>query len=116
LTGPFQAPLFGIDVDHVMSLAEAPGWLDPELMASGIAVSLPDIVRCDAAGNPVIQANPPFCPGENVTVLYRGIGPPRSVRAGTRWLWGGLVSNSPDLPTMEENTLLLTEMPRTYWR
>ncbi len=117
LTGPFEAPLFGIDVDHVMSLAGRPDWLDADLMASGIVVSLPDVARCDAEGRPVITADPPFHPGDALTLFYRGLGPPRLGTAGTCWLWGGAVCNSPELaPVTPGTSLLLTEMPRQYWR
>ncbi|SFA98349.1 hypothetical protein SAMN05421688_2093 [Poseidonocella pacifica] len=116
LTGPFEAPRYGMDVDHIMSLHSRPAWLGPEIMASGVVISLPDVPRTDDHGAPVITEDPPFAPGHEITVLYRGTGAPRRITAATCWLWGGLVSNSPEYMAAPGNSLRLTEMPRQYWR
>jgi hypothetical protein len=117
LTGPFDAPRFGIDYDHVTSLAEAPQWLEPAMLEAGIVVSLPSIPRLDADGHPVILPDAPFAPGEMVETLYRGMGPVRRVKAGPRWLWASVVCNSPeivgDTPGMSFH---ITKMPGEYWK
>lgn len=72
LTGAFDAPRFGVDYDHVMSLAEAPHWLEPAMLEAGIVVSLPAIPRLGSGGHPVILPAPPRC--RLCLVPFAGIG------------------------------------------
>lgn len=117
LTGPFEPELFGIDYDHVMSLASAPDWLEPVLLEAGIVVSLPAIDRYDADDMPMVLPEPPWRPGDRVETLYRGIGPVRPVVAGPTYLWASVVCNSPALAkTLKNASFLMTAMPREYWK
>lgn len=117
LTGPFDAPRFGIDYDHVMSLAKAPSWLAPEMLEAGVVISLPSIPRQDEEGRPIILPDPPFAQGARIETLYRGIGPVRPVTCGPCYLWASVVCNSPELiedtPGMSFH---MTEMPKEYWK
>lgn len=117
LGGPFDAPRFGVDYDHVMSLDCAPHWLEPALLEAGIAVSLPVIPRLDGNGRPMILPAPPFKPGDTIETLYRGIGPVRRVTVGPSYLWSSVVCNSPELvPETPGMSFLMTEMPPEYWK
>lgn len=117
LSGPDDVPLFGLDVDHVMSLAHAPEWLDPDMLEAGTCVSLPAIDRYDRDGGLVIHPAPPFGPNDNVPALYRGLQPPRMLMAGTTWFYSGEVCNSPKLVDVTPGmSLIVTPMPPRFWR
>jgi hypothetical protein len=45
----------------------------------------------------VLLPEPPFGKGDTFPVMYRGIQPPRHVRAGMTFLWSSVVNNSPEL-------------------
>lgn len=117
LTGPHELPLYGLDVDHIMSLDRAPDWLDGDMLEAGAVFTLPAIKRRDAAGNLVIQAEPPFAAGDSVPLLYRGLQPPHPVVAGPTYFWSGEVCNSPELEDVTPGmSMIVTAMPRRYWR
>lgn len=129
-TGPFEPQVFGPDYDHVMSLAEPPEWLkQPAMLEAGIVVSTPIIRLLDPeTGEPTIPAAPPFNAGEPIDVLYRGIGPSRSVIAGATYLYCTEVCNSPQffahspdydnyldsLPAVKP-VCHFSMMPKRYW-
>lgn len=117
LTGPDDLPLFGLDVDHVMSLERAPDWLDADMLEAGTCISLPAIDRHDADGRLIIHAAPPFAEGDGIATLYRGLQPPRLVKAGPTWFYSGEVCNSPELiESTPGMSMIVTLMPRRYWR
>jgi hypothetical protein len=115
ISDAFDAPVYGIDVDHVMSLAGRPDWISPGILESGVPFSLPALPRRSPDGRMAIREAPPFGPGDRVTVLHRGEGAPRTVTAGQTWLWGGAVCNSETDPPFAGTSLLMTETPRRYW-
>lgn len=117
LTGPHEPPLYGLDHDHVMSLAEAPDWVSHEMLNAGIVVSVPSIRRKDPeSGHTVLLPAPPFGKGETFAVMYRGIQPARHVRAGQSFLWASVVCNSPELvPVTPNMSMLISPMPEKYW-
>ena len=130
VTSPLEPQVFGPDYDSVMSLAERPEWLEQNAMLeAGIVVTTPGVRLLDPeTGLPTIPAGPPFNQGERVDVLYRGIGPARSVVAGPTYLHATAVCNSPrffiakpeydsylrDLPRVAES-LHISTMPKRYW-
>ena len=117
VTGPADIPLYGLDVDHIMSLAEAPDWLEDHMLEAGTVVTLPMIDRYDENGDLAILPAPPFNPYDQIFCLYRGLQPPRKLIAGEMYLWGSEVCNSHELiEPMEEKSLLITLMPRRFWR
>jgi hypothetical protein len=117
LTGPHEPPLYGLDHDHVMSLAAAPEWISDDMLTAGIVVSVPGIRRKDPeTGRTMLLPAPPFGKGDPFPVMYRGIQPPRHVRAGTTFLWSSVVNNSPELvPTTPNMTMIISPMPEKYW-
>ena len=117
LTGPHEPPLFGLDQDHVMSLDHAPEWAAGEMLNAGIVVSVPSIRRRDPeTGHTMLLPKPPFDKGGTFQVMYRGIQPPRHVKAGPTFLWGSAVCNSPALvPVTPNMELIISPMPEKYW-
>ena len=112
-----EVPVFGLDVDHIMSLDEAPAWLDKDMLEAGTVVTVPAIDRRDDEGNLVIQPAPPFGEGDPVICLYRGLQPPRKLSAGSTYFWSGMVCNSEELvTTVEGMSMIITPMPRRFWR
>ncbi|MEY8099379.1 hypothetical protein AB9F29_18480 [Falsihalocynthiibacter sp. S25ZX9] len=110
-SGKFEVPMFGPDYDHIMSLAEAPLWLDKPLLEAGIVVSAPDLRLCDPkTGNRTIPKDVPFKEGEAISVLYRGMGPVRKVKAGPTFLAATAVCNSPGV--LEEPSLIMSASPK----
>ena len=117
LTAAHEIPLFGLDVDHIMSLGTAPDWLEADMLEAGTVVTLPAIDRRDADGNLIIHAAPPFSEGDDVNCLYRGLQPPRRLVAGVTYFWSGIVCNSEELKDITEGmSMIVTIMPRRYWR
>lgn len=117
LTDPFNVPLYGLDVDHVMSLEAKPQWLADEMLVAGIMVSVPAIPRLDPeTGRPVLLLEPPMKNGRPFEVMYRGIQPPRAVVAGPTFLWASLVCNSEPLLDASNTSMVISAMPRIYWK
>lgn len=112
-SGKFQVPAYGPDYDHLMSLRTAPDWLDKPLLEAGIVVSIPSIRLNDAeTGAPTIPLGVPIASDEKISVLYRGMGPERTVTAGNTVLAATAVCNSPgmvDCP--EDKALVMSETP-----
>lgn len=122
LTGPHVPPLYGLDHDHVMSLAEAPEWVSGEMLNAGIVVSVPSIPRKEPDARDPDRSHtcllpaPPFEKGDTFAVMYRGIQPPRHVRAGPTFLWASVVCNSPALvPVTPNMSMIISPMPEKYW-
>ena len=112
-----EVPVFGLDVDHIMTLDEPPAWLEKDMLEAGTVVTLPAIDRRDEDGNLVIQAEPPFDEGDTVLCLYRGLQPPRKLAVGATYFWSGMVCNSEELvPVVEGMSMIITPMPRRFWR
>jgi len=100
VTNAFEPQVFGPDYDHVMSLSEMPSWLKKQasMLESGIVVTTPIVRLVDPeTGQPTIPNTPPFVEGNDIEVLYRGIGPARTVNAGVTYLYCTAVCNSPRL-------------------
>ena len=117
LTASCEFPLFGLDVDHIMSLDAPPEWLEPAMLEAGTVVTLPAIDRYDEDGNLIIHEAPPFELSDVIFCLYRGLQPPRKIAAGPTYFWSGEVCNSPELvPVTEGMSMVITKMPRRYWR
>jgi hypothetical protein len=111
-TGPFESPAFGPDYDHVMSLKAAPGWLDRPLLEAGVVVTTPAVrLRDPGTGQPRIPCDPPFRKGTEFEMLYRGIGPARSVTAGETYLFATAVCNSPSMIPACENPMQISATP-----
>jgi hypothetical protein len=117
LTGPHEVSLYGLDQDHVMSLDHAPEWVSGEMLNAGIVVSVPSIPRRDPeTGDTMLLPKPPFDKGDTFQVMYRGIQPPRHVKAGQTFLWASMVCNSPALvPVTPNMELIISPMPEKYW-
>jgi len=117
LTGPHEPPLYGLDQDHVMSLEDAPEWVSHEMLNAGIVVSVPAIRRKDPeTGDTVLMFEPPFKKHDTFAVMYRGIQPPRYVKAGPTFLWASVVCNSPALvPVTPGMNMIISPMPEKYW-
>ncbi|MEL6533060.1 MAG: hypothetical protein AAFN09_05505 [Pseudomonadota bacterium] len=117
VTGQRDIPLYGLDVDHIMSLAKVPDWLQDHMLEAGTVVTLPAIDRYDDMGELKILPEPPFKPYDDVYCLYRGLQPPRKLVAGPTYFWGSEVCNSHELiEPMAEKSLIITIMPRRFWR
>jgi len=117
LTGTADVPLYGLDVDHIMSLAEPPAWLDTDMLEAGTIVTLPAIDRRNEDCELIIHEAPPFNAYDNVDCLYRGLQPARMLKAGTTYFWSGMVCNSEQLVgTTPGMSMIITDMPRRYWR
>jgi hypothetical protein len=117
LSASHELPLFGLDVDHIMSLDAAPEWLEPDMLEAGTVVTLPAINRRDTEGRLIIEAAPPFKQSEPVHCLYRGLQPPRKLTAGVTYFWSGEVCNSGELvPVTDGMSMIITDMPKRYWK
>ncbi len=123
LTGPHEPPLFGLDHDHGMDLADVPEWISDDMLNAGIVVSVPCIPRKeDVPGHPherrtKLLPKPPFDPGDIIPVMYRGIQPPRHIKVGNTYLWASTVNNSEELQSMVENmSFIMSDMPHKYWK
>ncbi len=117
-TSPFEPEAFGPDYDHVMSLAKAPGWLEETLLEAGIVVTVPSVPLRDAeSGSPTIPCGIPFRVDQDIELLYRGIGPARTVTAGHTYLHCTEVCNSPSMiPCSGDDACHISVMPKKYWR
>lgn len=116
LTGPFEPPFFGLDVDHVMSLQDRPSWISDEMLVAGVTVSIPAIPRYDEDGEQMVFDKPPFEPGDPVQLMYRGLQPPRAVVAGNTFLWASAVCNSEALVHgTPDESMIISAMPYIYW-
>ena len=117
LTGTRDLPLYGLDVDHVLSLETAPEWLDKDMLEAGTVVTLPGIDRYDDDENLIVHEEPPFDIGDGVMCLYRGLQPGRPLKVGPTWFYSSEVCNSHELTLSEPGiNTIVTEMPRRYWR
>lgn len=115
-TGRFEAPAWGPDFDHIMTLAEPPQWLDPALLAAGVVVSVPAIdLAAEVETGRGIPCGVPFAEGAAVTVLYRGMAPARQITAGPTFFNSTAVCNSPEVDPYGGKNLMISEMPREYW-
>ena len=116
-SGKFEPPRFGPDYDLVMSLDKAPAWLDTPLLEAGIVVTVPALRlrEYDELTGEVTHTIPcgyPFEPGEQITLLYRGMGASHTVTAGHTPLAGTAVCNSEgmvDCPP--DKALMMSETP-----
>ena len=130
ITNAFEPQVFGPDYDHVMSLAERPLWLkQAAMLESGVIVTTPNVQLSDPdTGQPTIPAQSPFLEGSDIDVLYRGIGPSRSVKAGATYMYATPVCNSPQffaepqhhasyLDNLPEVPVAMefSVMPKRYW-
>lgn len=117
-TGPFEAPSFGPDYDHVMSLKAAPKWLDKPLLEAGIVVSVPEIRMWDPeTGEHTTPCGVPFANGQKITVLYRGMGTPREVVAGNTVLAATAVCNSEGMDVCPpESSLMMSATPESLMK
>ncbi|SFP94330.1 hypothetical protein [Tranquillimonas alkanivorans] len=117
-TGPFEAPMFGPDYDHVMSLREAPDWLDAPLLEAGIVVSVPALRLKDVeTGAPTVPCGVPFADGQKLDLLYRGMGQTRAVTAGRTVLAATAVCNSEGMDVCPpETSLMMSATPRDLLR
>ena len=123
-SSPFEPAVFGPDYDHVMSLLQAPGWLDKPMLESGIVVTTPKVRLVDAdTGRPTIPCDNVFAEGESVEVLYRGMGERLRVTAGATFLQLTAVCNGPEgscltrrvMPCPKDNPGYISITPRVYW-
>ncbi len=98
LSGPFEPPVFGPDYDHVMSLSARPDWLpQDEMLEAGIVVTAPLVELVDSEGRfPNIPESVPFARGQEIELMYRGMGPPLKAIAGVSFLYSTAVCNSED--------------------
>ncbi len=115
----YSPPVYGLDVDHVFSLAKRPQWVSDDMLIAGLNVSVPAIPRYDPeTDEPMILPGPPWEEGDHVQVMYRGEQPPRAIVAGKCFFWGSMVCNSEGLldPESPEATLMLSPMPKIYWK
>jgi hypothetical protein len=126
-SGKYGAPAFGPDYDHILTLKEAPNWVDPVLLRAGFTVSVPSI-RLRVPRKKRKVALPPIRPfryNQKFDVLYRGIGQPYQVKHGYTYVFGPQVSTSEELmmpkgPTgvdlhNPELQMFMNEAPREYW-
>ncbi|MEP1200258.1 hypothetical protein [Tateyamaria sp.] len=123
----YNAPAYGPDYDHIMSLKYAPDWVNPSLLRAGITVSVPSIrLRVPGKKRKVeIPSTRPFHYNKKFEVLYRGIGQPYEVKAGHTFVFGPQVSTSPAVmpvpdPSDPKNenpelTLFMAPAPKEYW-
>jgi hypothetical protein len=123
-SSPFEPAVFGPDYDHVMSLLQAPGWLDKPMLEAGIVVTTPKVRLVDAdTGRPTIPCDNVFAEGESVEVLYRGMGERLRVMAGATFLQLTAVCNGPEgscltsrvMPCPPDNPGYISTTPRVYW-
>ena len=126
-SGPFDAPAFGPDYDHIMTLKHAPNWLDAPLLKAGVSVSVPAIKLRNAAKKkkPDIPQVRPFKHDGKIEVLYRGIGQPYEVIAGYTFVFGPQVASSPStIPELDpsvatsnspDQMMFMPATPKEYW-
>jgi hypothetical protein len=122
-SNPFEPEVFGPDYDHVMSLLEAPHWLDKPLLEAGIVVTAPKVRLVDPdTGEPTIPCDNVFAEGESVEVLYRGTGERFHVNAGPTFLQFTGVCNGPEgsyltgrVMPCQDNPGYISFTPRVYW-
>ncbi|UCB55980.1 MAG: hypothetical protein JSW45_05485 [Thiotrichales bacterium] len=122
-SSPFEPAVFGPDYDHVMSLLQAPDWLDKPLLEAGIVVTTPKVQLVDAdTGEPTIPCDNVFAEGESVEVLYRGMGERFHVMAGPTFLQLTAVCNGPEgsyltdrVMPCPDNPGYISTTPRVYW-
>ncbi|KGJ04209.1 hypothetical protein SAMN04487972_1094 [Paracoccus halophilus] len=107
-------PLFGPGYDHVLSLSAAPDWIAPEMLESGIVVSVPSITLRDPdTGEIRIPCDIPIKEGEELVLDYRGLPrePALTVTAGpSPWCATG-VCNSEELPVCPEDQAIHASKP-----
>ena len=130
LSGPFEPPVFGPDYDHVMSLSARPDWLpQDEMLEAGIVVTAPLVELVDSEGGfPNIPESVPFTSGQEIELMYRGMGPPLKAVAGDSFLYSTAVCNSEDffVPRPPHHSyydhlphvpmiLGISAMPSHYW-
>ena len=107
--------LYGTDIDTVISLSGAPDWLGQDQLRAGVPVSAPSIPLRDPATEEIfIPHEPPFEPGEDFGVLYRGIGDPQPLTAGPTYLHCAVVCNSPGAWPYPDGPCVITPMPEKY--
>lgn len=124
-SGRFEPEAFGPDYDHVMSLTEAPEWLDKAMLESGIVITTPKVRLVDpATGAPTIPCSNVFEEGEVVEVLYRGMGERLHITAGCTFLQLTAVCNGPGGSYLTERVMpcdpetnpgYISLTPRVYW-
>jgi len=122
-TSAFEPAVFGPDYDHVMSLQQAPGWLDKPLLEAGILVTTPKVTLVDkCTSEPTIPCDNVFEEGESVEVLYRGMGERLQVIAGPTFLQFTAVCNGPEgsaytdkVMPCKDNPGYISTTPRVYW-
>ncbi|WP_193140865.1 hypothetical protein [Meridianimarinicoccus sp. MJW13] len=118
--GPLGPDTFGPDYDHVLSLKEAPDWLDKTLLKAGIVISVPSVQIYDPATNTFsIPCSNPFEGKAKVDVQYRGMGPARPIRPGPSVSCITGVANSETMiPCTGEgqDPLGLSPMPLSYYK
>lgn len=122
-TNSFEPAVFGPDYDHVMSLQQAPEWLDKPLLEAGIVVTAPKIALVDPdSRKPTIPCDNVFEEGESVEVLYRGMGERLQVTAGPTFLQFTAVCNGPEgsaytdkVMPCNDNPGYISKTPRVYW-
>lgn len=111
----FEPDAFGPDYDHVMNLQSAPDWLESTLLKAGVIVTTPKVRLFDELGNSTIPCSSPFQKGENVDVMYRGMGPVRQVTAGETVLCATGVCNSESMiPCSDEQAMNISPTPDHY--
>lgn len=117
-TGPFEAPLFGPDYDNVMSLKAAPEWLDKPLLEAGVVVTVPSMRLNDPeTGEHFLPDEKPFKDGENLTVLYRGMGAPLTVTVKNTVLAATAVCNSAELDLSPYTpSLIMSQTPKALMK
>lgn len=130
VTGPFEPQIFGPDYDHVMSLVKRPEWLpQDEMLEAGVVVTTPKVRLVDpTTGAPTIPDHAPFAAGEEIDLLYRGVGQVLKAVAGSTYLYATAVCNSEgffvehppydsylnSLPKVAQ-VLEFSAMPSSYW-
>lgn len=115
----FDAPAFGPDYDHVLSLRERPKGFSESQLEAGIVASLPALRLRPESRDGVERIGPencipghwPFKPGAHLTMLYRGMLPAFTVIAGESYLYGTAVSSSPETLRPDQSALDVSVTP-----
>ncbi|MCE5974939.1 hypothetical protein LZA78_15760 [Sinirhodobacter sp. WL0062] len=117
-TGPFEAPLFGPDYDNVMSLQQAPDWLDKPLLEAGVVVTVPSLRLNDpATGKHMVPNGVPFENGQKLSVLYRGMGESLPVTVKNTVLAATAVCNSDGLDLSPSSpSLIMSQTPKALMK
>lgn len=115
-SGPFDGNQeYGTDIDTVLSLTDAPDWLNQDQLRAGVPVSAPHVpLRDPKDGTIHIPHEPPFEKGKDYWVLYRGVGDRQPVTAGPTYLYCAVVNNSPGAWPYPDGPCVITEMPEKY--